>query len=87
MVTTLSVREVNNLRYLLLEAYVGVNQKYYRIMEEPLYSYDEEKEKLKRKKSANVYPIVICICIIITIGTILSVICIRPPRLISQTLE
>ena len=34
MITTLSVREVNKLRYLLWEAYVGVNKKYYRIMEE-----------------------------------------------------
>lgn len=45
MITTLSVPEVDKLRYLLWEAYVGVNQKYYRIMEEPLYSYDEEKKR------------------------------------------
>ncbi len=50
MITTLSVREVNNLRYLLWEAYVGVNQKYYRIMEEPLYSYDEEKREAKKEE-------------------------------------
>lgn len=50
MVTTLSVREVNNLRYLLWKAYVGVNQKYYRIMQEPLYSYDEEKREAKKEE-------------------------------------
>lgn len=50
MLVELNSCEVRDLIRILNQAYIDVNQKYYEMNEEPLYSYDKEKREAKKKE-------------------------------------
>lgn len=50
MIVTIRIGEVYKLSHIFYCAYLNADQKWYKIKEEPLYSYDKEKRNAKKKE-------------------------------------